>query len=276
MAIRHHPSPEIREFLVFYLLERASEEPFPPGRLGAEVVRLSDGDLQPADEDVRAAQDICSERGWLDSAGPDAGAPVSASSAGRAELARRTEAERSRSAGADPRRDAAAQIVRLLSPPTREEVLDVGTGGGFLAKMLATAGFSVLGIDIDRSAIERAAGEAESEARLRFEVADVHSLPTRTQRWRTIVTSHLLHECGDPVGVLRAIGACLEPGGVFACTDFAPNSAAYVLRAGRTRFHPFRALAEGDWRALAPELGLSLVALECLSYVSVVLARKEA
>jgi len=33
MAIKHHPSLEIRAFLAFYLLEEAGRNPFPPGRL---------------------------------------------------------------------------------------------------------------------------------------------------------------------------------------------------------------------------------------------------
>ena len=177
--------------------------------------------------------------------------------------------------GNDPREKAADCLLRLLSPPDEHEVLDVGTGDGFLAKKLAAAGFRVLGIDIDADAIEGAAAECPPGGRLRFDVADIHAFADGEQRWSRIVTSYLLHECDDPIGTLRSICACLEPGGRLACMDFAPNCSAYLSRAGRTPFHAFRALAQGDWEALAPELGLTLIEHLCFGHVSATLARKQ-
>jgi 2-polyprenyl-3-methyl-5-hydroxy-6-metoxy-1,4-benzoquinol methylase len=274
MAIRHQPSPEIRDFLVFYLLEQASSGAFPPGQLGLEVVRRSEGDLQPAEADVRAAQIACWERGWLDHEDPLTDEPVSLSPEGRLELERRLEAARSKDVGADPREAAADHLVSLVSPADESEVLDVGTGDGFLAKKLAAAGFRVLGVDTDASAIERAAAGCDADAHLRFQVADIHALAERGQRWSKIVTSYLLHECQDPVPVLRTICSCLEPGGRLACMDFAPNCVAYLSGAGRTPFHPFRALAQGDWHELAPQLGLTQTQFLCFRYVAGTYAQK--
>ena len=274
MAIKHLPSAEIRDFLVFYLLEQASSGAFPPAQLGPEVVRRSEGDLQPAEADVRAAQTACWERGWFDHEEPSADEPVSLSPEGCLELERRSEAARSAGVGADPREAAADHVVSFVSPADESEVLDVGTGDGFLAKKLAAAGFRVLGIDTDASAIERAAAGCGGNARLRFQVADIRALAERGQRWPKIVTSFLLHECEDPVSVLRAICSCLEPGGRLACMDFAPNCAAYVLRAGRTPFHPFRALAQGDWHELALQLRLARRRFFSCRYVAVTCAQK--
>ncbi|UCC69119.1 MAG: class I SAM-dependent methyltransferase [Armatimonadota bacterium] len=274
MAIKHNASPEIREFLAFYLLEQASSNGLPPGRLGPEVVRRSEGDLRPADADVRAAQIACWERGWLDSEHPFTDEPVSLSPEGRLELERRLEAARSKDVGADPREAAPDHLVSLVSPADESEVLDVGTGDGFLAKKLAAAGFRVLGVDIDASAIERAAAGCGANAHLRFQVADIHALAERGQRWPKIVASYLLHECQDPVPALRTISSCLEPGGRLACMDFAPNCAAYLSGVGRTPFHPFRALAQGDWHELAPQLGLTHTQFFCFGYVAVTYAQK--
>jgi 2-polyprenyl-3-methyl-5-hydroxy-6-metoxy-1,4-benzoquinol methylase len=275
MAIRHRASPEIREFLAYWLLEQVAARGLAPGRLRAEVVSQSDGDLRPADSDIQAAQITCWKRGWLDTGHPFAVQPARLSPRGRAELDRRTATLRSRRRGDDPREMAADCLLRLLSPPDEHEVLDVGTGDGFLAKKLAAAGFRVLGIDIDADAIAGAAAACPPGGRLRFEAADIHALAHREQRWSRIVTSYLLHECDEPIATLRSICGCLQPGGELACMDFAPNCSAYLSGAGRTPFHPFRGLAEGDWEALAPEFGLTLIEYLGFGPVSVALARSQ-
>jgi len=277
MAIKHQTSPEIQDFLVYWLLEQVSAEGMPPGQLGVEAVRRSGGDLRPAESDVRAAQVTCWQRGWLNAPHPFSLQAASLSAGGRVELNRRaaaTTAGRAEVAG-DPREKAAERLLALISPAGKHEVLDVGTGGGFLARKLAAAGFRVLGIDVDADAIAGATKEPAPGDRLRFEVADIHGLAEGKRRWLTIVTSYLLHECDDPIATLRSICACLGPGGRLACMDFPPNCAAYLSGVGRTPFHAFRALAKGDWQALASELGLSLSEQLCFGYVSVTLARKE-
>jgi len=269
--MKHFPSAEIRDFLVFLLLELAGGG-FSPARLGAEVVERSNGDLQPAAEDVLGAQQLCWDSGWIELEQPGAGDRVVLSPAGRDELRRRREAAEA-AAAQESRGDAADRLVSLLPPPDGREVLDVGTGDGFLAWRLAGAGFRVLGVDADRDAVERAQSRAAGDARLRFRAADLHTLPTEGRRWPIVVSSYLLHECDDPVAALSAMRACLEPGGILACIDFAPNCAAYIARAGRTAFHPFRALAEGDWRALAPRLGLTDLRCWQFGYTGLTLAR---
>jgi len=273
-TITHQPSPEVRDFLVFYLLEQASKAAFPPSDLGLRVARDSGGDLRPAAEDIRAAQLLCWERGWLEASRPDSDLPVSLSREGRAEIARRTEAERRKSAHPHPREEAAKHLISLLSPPDEQVVLDVGTGDGFLAKKLAAAGFRVLGIDTDASAVRPARSAYLGDSALQFEVADVRDLAERGRRWSKIATSYCLHECADPVATLEAICACLNPGGTLACMDFAPNCTAYLSRAGSTPFHPFRALAEGDWRHLAPDFGLTRLQFFYFGYVALVSAEK--
>jgi len=275
MAIKHRPSAELRQFLMLYLLERASEAPFPPSALDAEVKCRSDGDFQPDEEDVRATQIACWERGWLDCEEPFSNRAAGLTAEGKAELARLPEALRRKSSGSDDREEAAELLVSRLPPPEGEEVLDVGTGDGFLACKLAAAGFRVLAIDADRDAIANARCEgAPSSSPVRFHAADIRELAREGAGFSRIVASYLLHECDDPVAVLQAICSCLGPGAFLGCMDLAPNSAAYLERAGRTPFHPFRALAEGDWRHLAPQLGLNDLDWLTIGHVSVATGRK--
>ncbi len=272
MAIQHRPSAEITQFLIFHLLELASEKPFPPSDLSTEVERRSEGDVHPHEEDVRAAQIACHERGWLDCDDPLSSRPAALTPEGSAELSRLREAARSGSSG--ERERAADLLVSRLSPSPNDPVLDVGTGDGFLARKLSRAGFCVVGVDVDADAIRRAREHSGDDPNLRFEVADVRHLASSGAQYGCVVASYLLHESDEPLAVLEAMSACLAPAGTFGCVDFAPNLSAYVTRAGRTPFHPFRALANGDWRHLAPRFGLA--GLECFTvgHVAVATAHK--
>jgi SAM-dependent methyltransferase len=275
MAIKHRPSAEIRQFLMLYLLERTSEHPFPPSALAAEIRRSSKGDLQPAEDDVRAAQIACWERGWLDCEDPFSNRAASLSAEGEVQLARLREASRNKLSGSDDREEAAGLLVSRLPSPDGEEVLDVGTGDGFLACKLAAVGFPVLAIDADREVVANARCEgSSSHSRVRFQAGDIRELAREGACFSRIVASYLLHERDDPVAVLQAICSCLGPGAFLGCMDLAPNSGAYLEQAGCTPFHPFRALAEEDWRHLAPQLGLNDLDWLTVGHVSIATARR--
>ncbi len=272
MAIEHRPSPEIREFLIFYLLERASEAPLPPAALApAELARKTEGELHPAEEDVREAWRLCCERGWLTCNGEVE--PARIGPEGKAELARLRETHRTDPHGHIER--ATEMLFSHLPAPAEGEILDVGTGEGRLARALAERGYRVLAVDVDEESITRArAQEVPPSGRIRFQVADVRDLARSGARFPAVCSSYVLHECDEPEEVLAAMSECLEEGGVLAAVDFAPNLAAYVSGAGRTTFHAFRALAEGDWRYLAPRLGLTEIEYRVLGCGSFVTARR--
>jgi len=99
-------------------------------------------------------------------------------------------------------------------------VLDVGCSGGLHALEFARRGFSVTGVDIEPSAIERAkerSGELKISAQFKVLDLRVDSLSS-LGRFDLIyslgnVLSHIDKE--KMVGVLRKIGACLANRGVF-------------------------------------------------------------
>lgn len=274
MAIRHHPSLEIREFLTLYLLERAAAAPFAPADLGPEVERVSERDLLPAADDVRAVQIASWERGWTEADRWFGQRPVRTTPAGDAELARLRAGVRGKASGSDRER-AAERLIALVRPERDEEVLDIGTGEGFLACKLAASGCRVLGVDTDAGAIREAEERCETlGSQVRFQAADVRDLATQGAEFPWVVMSYVLHECEEPLSVLEAACSCVAPGGLLACLDLACNCAAYVERAGRSPFHPFRALAEGDWHRLAPQLKLSGLDWQIHGHVSLMTARK--
>ncbi len=271
MSIKHQPSPEIREFLTCYLLEAASDGPLSLSTLAAELARRTNGDLQPSEDDLRAAWARCCERGWLACSGE--AEPARLTPEGKAESARLREAHRT-----DPHghvEQATELLFANLPAPDEGEVLDVGTGEGRVARALAERGYQVLAIDVDEEAISRAREQEDPHSdRIRFQVADVRDLARSGARFPAVCSSYVLHECDDPAEVLAAMCECLAEDGSLISLDFAPNLAAYVSGAGRSTFHAFRALAEGDWRHLAPRLGLKGLEYRVLGCGSLVTARR--
>jgi ubiquinone/menaquinone biosynthesis C-methylase UbiE len=90
--------------------------------------------------------------------------------------------------------------------------LDIGSSTGFTAEALATAGASVVGLDIDEPGIrfsrERFAGAAS------FAVADGSAIPLSDQSMDIVVFNHIYEHVVDPDAVLAEIVRVLRPDGV--------------------------------------------------------------
>ncbi|MFP4324107.1 MAG: class I SAM-dependent methyltransferase [Anaerolineales bacterium] len=114
-------------------------------------------------------------------------------------------------------RQFAAGVIHTaaLTPPA--EVLDIGTGTGILARLLAPLGYAVLGIDLAPQMIDiaRAQADAEGLRNARFEVADANTLPYPEARFDAVVSSFGLNAT-TPSDVLPGVWRVLRPGGVFA------------------------------------------------------------
>jgi 2-polyprenyl-3-methyl-5-hydroxy-6-metoxy-1,4-benzoquinol methylase len=101
-------------------------------------------------------------------------------------------------------------------------VADVGCGQGrALIKLVERfphstyVGYDVLPANVERAwANARAAGVAD---RVRFDIVDAaQGLP---ERFNVVTTWDVIHDAVDPLGILRAIRAALEPDGVYLCLD---------------------------------------------------------
>jgi SAM-dependent methyltransferase len=102
------------------------------------------------------------------------------------------------------------------------DVADVGCGAGRALIALAQAyprsrftGFDTVAAQVERArANARAAGV---EDRVRFEVRDATAgLP---DRYDLICTFDVVHDCPDPVGLLRAVRAALRANGTYLCLE---------------------------------------------------------
>jgi ubiquinone/menaquinone biosynthesis C-methylase UbiE len=54
-------------------------------------------------------------------------------------------------------------LLRILDPKAREEILDVGCGQGFFSRIIAQTGANVLGIDVSQELIKYATNEAKAK-----------------------------------------------------------------------------------------------------------------
>ena len=164
------------------------------------------------------------------------------------------------------------QICRLLpDPPCR--LLDLGCGPGWTSRMLASAGYEVLGLDLCPDMI-RIANESRNGLPIQFEVHDYEaSMPFG--EFRVALIYDALHHAIDPAAVVRNVYRSLEPGGLFITSEpgaghsKTEDSLNAMRRFGTTeRDMPFsyqkQLLAEAGFSIIDQYLRLSELPLEPL------------
>jgi SAM-dependent methyltransferase len=100
--------------------------------------------------------------------------------------------------------------------PGNLDVLDVGTGSGFVARLLAAAGHRVTGVDLSEGMLDRArvhGGPAE------FRLGDAMDPPFPAGSFDAVVNRYVLWTLGDPRRAVRNWRRLLRPGGRLAVVD---------------------------------------------------------
>jgi len=141
------------------------------------------------------------------------------------------------------------QIARLLDlhpPTTPERVLDLGTGPGVSAFVLAEhlpPGSRVTGLDLSPQMIARAHRHHRKLAHLPvdFLVADASALPFPDASFDRVTGHSFLYLLPDPAAVLREVARVLKPRGV--ATFMEPAETASLLSALTSLDAPLRELA---------------------------------
>lgn len=148
---------------------------------------------------------------------------------------------RYRSLGFD--RAAAADFVVGAAGPLAGPGLDIGTGKGLTARMLARRVAEVVSVDIDADEQALAAHLSAREGlgeRIRFVRADASALPFPPAFFGCAVMAEVLHHLDEPGPILDEIARVLRPEGVVILADFSAEGFALVARVhgeeGRT--HP--------------------------------------
>lgn len=158
----------------------------------------------------------------------------------------------------DAREEAAwRDALQALLPAPPGDVLDVGTGTGVMALLLADLGYRVRGVDLSEKMLARARRKAsESGAGVRFERGDAMAPPGSAESVDVVINRHVVHMLTDPAGALASWYGLLRRGGHVVIIDGLwgrdPEDvidpaiqAALPLRAPETRLEDVRAVVEG-------------------------------
>ena len=106
------------------------------------------------------------------------------------------------------------ELQAALNGKVGLKALDVGTGPGFLALILAEMGHAVTGVDISTGMIDRANDNARTmKLKADFRHADAERLPFEDESFDLLVNRHLLWTLPDPRGAVEEWARVLKPGG---------------------------------------------------------------
>ena len=111
-------------------------------------------------------------------------------------------------------------LEKSLPSRKRLNILDVGTGAGFLALLFAEMGHEVTGIDLSEGMLERAKRNAENMA-LEIDLfhGDAENLPFEDNYFDLVVSKYLLWTLQEPSCAVREWKRVLKPGGMIFAID---------------------------------------------------------
>lgn len=113
-----------------------------------------------------------------------------------------------------------ADFVACAAPQPTDTALDIGTGTGLAARMLAPYVCRVVGVDISAASL-RAARGVSTAANVHYARADIHRLPFPAGGFSLVVASFGLNAT-DPAYSLRAIRRVIAPGGRLVIQEWGP------------------------------------------------------
>ncbi|MFV0318892.1 MAG: class I SAM-dependent methyltransferase [Microbacterium sp.] len=142
-------------------------------------------------------------------------------------------------------------------PPAPADVLDLGTGSGNVALLLARLGYAVTGVDLADGMLAEARRKAEEMSRApQFVEGDAVAPPFPAGSFDALTARYLLWTLRDPADALRAWRELLRPGGVLVAVDslWYPEGidAAEELAAANPHDDEFRVAYDAEARARLP------------------------
>ena len=135
-------------------------------------------------------------------------------------------------------------LATLLEPKQDERWLDIGTGGGGLALLLARSGADVVGVDVAEDGLEHArAAAAEQGSAATFEYADAQELPFEDAAFTGVASAFGVIFAADRERAAGELARVCAPGGKLGLTlmplDSRTGATFTVLaRYGGSEFHP--------------------------------------
>jgi SAM-dependent methyltransferase len=118
---------------------------------------------------------------------------------------------------------AALEYQGLFQSP----ILDSGCGVGVTTLILTEMGYTVVGLDVSASAIERARHAAQKlNLATQFDVADLTKSTGYAEHFNTVIDGLVLHCLPEPLRdrYMASTARALKPGGIFAALVFATEA----------------------------------------------------
>ena len=117
-------------------------------------------------------------------------------------------------------------LVHLLDPG---DVLDVASGDGVLAELLAPRARSITCLDISERVVEAGRRRLARYDHVRFEIGDMHALPVADASFDTVLLMHALTYTENPATVFVEAARALRPAGKLLAVTLQKHSHAKAV-----------------------------------------------
>ncbi len=125
-------------------------------------------------------------------------------------------------------------------------VLDVASGEGYGAALLARKARQIVGVDIDAKTVAHAQRWYGKAGRVEFLVGDCSALPCPDSSFDVVVSFETIEHIVDQAAFLRQVRRVLVPGGLLIIST--PNKPVYLSETGLTNEFHLKELDETEFR----------------------------
>jgi ArsR family transcriptional regulator len=144
-------------------------------------------------------------------------------------------------------------LAHLIEPGN---VLDIASGDGVNAQLLAPRASHITCVDISQKVIDAGKKRLQSQDNVRFELGDMHALPVKDQTFDTVLLMHALTYTSQPQIVLNEAARALRKGGKLLAVTLAKHRHEKAVEPYN---HANLGFTLGELEQLARKAGLRIV-----------------